>query len=191
MKLTTDKFYRINGGSTQLEGVKSDIIFPNRYAYIDTGEKDQDNPLEWDKISPTDYTLWSSGDQYKYAIERSQKRLADNPFVQLIDEQAKWVKSRQNNYDFPLNFEAYLSKNESIDQQAEKFEKLKEFKNILSFKALEKDLPLIQKDAITKEKRVRWEESLGKDIYVDEAINVLSDLTKFKGNKRSIAQIKQ
>lgn len=191
MKLTTDKFYRINGGSTQLEGVKSDIIFPNRYAYIDTGEKDQDNPLEWDKISPTDYTLWSSGDQYKYAIEQSQKRLADNPFVQLIDEQAKWVKSRQNNYDFPLNFEAYLSKNESIDQQAEKFEKLKEFKNILSFKAIEKDLPLIQKDAISKEKRVRWEESLGKDIYVDEAINVLSDLTKFKGNKRSIAQIKQ
>ena len=92
MKLTTDKFYRINGGSTQLEGVKSDIVFPNRYAYIDTGEKDQDNPLEWDKISPTDYTLWSTGDQYNYAIERSQKRLADNPFVQLIDEQAKWVE---------------------------------------------------------------------------------------------------
>ena len=191
MKLTTDKFYRINGGSTQLEGVKSDIIFPNRYAYIDTGEKDQDNPLEWDKISPTNYTLWSSGDQYNYAIERSQKRLNDNPFVQLIDEQAKWVKSRQDNYDFPLNFETYLSKNEALDQQAEKFEKLKEFKNILSFKALQKDLPMIQKDAISKEKRVRWEESLGKDIYVDEAINVLSDLTKFKGNKRSIAQVKQ
>ena len=102
IKVTTDKFYRINGGSTQLEGVKSDIVFPNRYAYIDTGEKDQDNPLEWDKITPTDYTLWSTGDQYNYAIERSQKRLADNPFVQLIDEQAKWVKSRQNNYDFPL-----------------------------------------------------------------------------------------
>ena len=68
---------------------------------------------------------------------------------------------------------------------------MKEFKNILSFKALEKDLPLIQKDAISKEKRVRWEESLGKDIYVDEAINVLSDLTKFKGSKRSIAQVKQ
>ena len=51
MKVTTDKFYRINGGSTQLEGVKSDIVFPNRYAYIDTGEKDQDNPLDWDRIT--------------------------------------------------------------------------------------------------------------------------------------------
>jgi carboxyl-terminal processing protease len=54
-----------------------------------------------------------------------------------------------------------------------------------------KDLPLIEKDDVSKEKRVRWEESLGKDIYVDEAINVLSDLMKFKGNKRSIAQVKQ
>ena len=60
MKATTDKFYRINGGSTQLEGVKSDIVFPNRYAYIDTGEKDQDNPLDWDR-TPALYKKWSSG----------------------------------------------------------------------------------------------------------------------------------
>ena len=191
MKLTTDKFYRINGGSTQLEGVKSDIIFPNRYAYIDTGEKDQDNPLEWDKISPAEFNLWSSGDQYNYAIDRSRKRLANNPFVQLINEQAKWIKSRQNDNDYSLNFDAYLAKNEATDKKTEKFKKLNEFESILSFKALDKDLPLIEKDDVSKEKRVRWEESLGKDIYVDEAINVLSDLMKFKGNKRSIAQVKQ
>ncbi|MGB1449953.1 MAG: carboxy terminal-processing peptidase [Flavobacteriaceae bacterium] len=190
MKLTTDKFYRINGGSTQLEGVKSDVVFPNRYAYIDIGEKDQDNPLEWDKITPANFSLWSSGDQYDYAIERSKQRLADNPFVQLIDEQARWVKSRQDDSDFSLNFKAYLAKNEATDQQTEKFKKLKEFKSILSFKPLAKDLPFIQKDEVSKEKRVRWEESLGKDIYVDEAINVLSDLMKFKGGKRSVAQVK-
>ena len=191
MKVTTDKFYRINGGSTQLEGVKSDIVFPNRYAYIDTGEKDQDNPLDWDRITPALYKKWSSGEQYEYAIERSKNRLSDNPFVQLIDEQAKWVKSRQDDYDFTLNYADYLKRNEERDQKAEKFEKLKDFESILSFKPLPEDLPLIQKDEVSKEKRVRWEESLGKDIYVDEAINVLSDLTKFKMNKRSIAQLKQ
>lgn len=190
MKLTTDKFYRINGGSTQLEGVKSDIIFPNRYSYIDIGEKDQDNPLAWDKISPASFKLWSSDDQYEYAIERSKQRLAENSYVQLIDEQAKWVKSRQDDFDFSLNFKAYLAKNQAKDQQAEKFKKLKEFKSILSFKPLAKDLPLIQKDEVSKEKRVRWEESLGKDIYVDEAVNVLSDLAKFKDSKRSVAQVK-
>ena len=109
----------------------------------------------------------------------------------MIDEQAKWVKSRQDDYDFTLNYANYLKRNEERDQKAEKFEKLKDFESILSFKPLPEDLPLIQKDEVSKEKRVRWEESLGKDIYVDEAINVLSDLTKFKMNKRSIAQLKQ
>ena len=191
MKVTTDKFYRINGGSTQLEGVKSDIVFPNRYAYIDTGEKDQDNPLDWDRITPALYKKWSSAEQYTYAIERSKNRLADNSFVQLIDEQAKWVKSRQDDFDYTLNYTDYLKQNEERDQKAKKFDRLKDFESVLSFKPLPDDLPLIQKDEVSKEKRVRWEESLGKDIYVDEAINVLSDLTKFKASKRSIAQLKQ
>src|SRR5690606_40550899 len=41
VKLTSQKFYRINGGSTQLEGVKSDVVILDRYAYIDIGEKDR------------------------------------------------------------------------------------------------------------------------------------------------------
>lgn len=191
MKVTTDKFYRINGGSTQLEGVKSDVVFPNRYAYIDTGEKDQDNPLSWDKISSADYQTWGSKEQYKYAIDNSNNRLQDNPFVKLIDEQAKWVKSRQENDTISLNYISYLNKNEKEDQQTEKFKKLSEFKSILSFEPLPEDLPLIEKDVVSKEKRVRWEETLGKDIYVDEAINILSDLVKFNGTIPSVAQIKQ
>ena len=55
LKITTDMFYRINGGSTQLEGVKSDLVFPNRYSYIDIGEKDLENPLNWNKIDPARY----------------------------------------------------------------------------------------------------------------------------------------
>ena len=72
LKVTTDKFYRVNGQSTQLEGVKSDVIFPDRYAYVEMGEKDQDNPLAWDRISPT-YFESSSIPNYKYAVERSKK----------------------------------------------------------------------------------------------------------------------
>ena len=190
MKVTTDKFYRINGGSTQLEGVKSDVVFPNRYAYIDTGEKDQDNPLSWDKINPTEYKIWGSKDQFEFAIQNSNNRLQDNPFVELINEQAKWIKSRQDNDEISLNYAAYLKKNKKEDQQTDKFKKLNEFESILSFEALPGDLPLIQKDEVSKEKRVRWEETLGKDIYVDEAINILTDLAKFKGTKTPIAQIK-
>ena len=58
VKVTTDKFYRINGGSTQLEGVRSDIVLKNQYSYIEVGEKDQESPLTWDKIEPTIYKQW-------------------------------------------------------------------------------------------------------------------------------------
>jgi carboxyl-terminal processing protease len=55
------KFYRINGGSTQLEGVSSDIIMPDRYAYLKMGKemlimlclgtKLTLPPIHWDKNS--------------------------------------------------------------------------------------------------------------------------------------------
>lgn len=191
MKLTTDKFYRINGGSTQLEGVKSDVVFPNRYSYIDIGEKDQDNPLEWDRITPANYQPWTQPGQFDYALERSKKRLADNPFVQLIDEQAQWIKSRQDNNILSLNYQAYINKDNDEKEKTEKFKKLRDFESPMTFMTLPSDLTLIQKDTVLKEKRERWEESLKKDIYVDEAINVLRDLSEIKSVSSPIAQVKQ
>src|SRR5690606_10534812 len=58
LKLTTQKFYRVNGGSTQLEGVKSHVVVPDRYSFIDIGQKDYDNPLPWDQIRPAKYKVW-------------------------------------------------------------------------------------------------------------------------------------
>ena len=69
IKYTTQKYYRINGGSTQLEGVKSDVVVPNRYSYIDIGERDQENPLPWDKIDSADYNLWNSYFDYDATIK--------------------------------------------------------------------------------------------------------------------------
>ena len=62
LKITTDKFYRINGESVQLEGVKSDIVIPDSYKYIFNGEKDEKNPLQWDKITPANFDKWAKRD---------------------------------------------------------------------------------------------------------------------------------
>ena len=148
--------------------------------------------MEWDRITPADYSPWTTtGNAYVYAIERSKQRLADNPFVRLIDEQAKWVKSRQDDFAFSLDYQSFLDQEEREKKKTERFKKLNDFQSAISFKALPRDLQLIQKDDILKEKRVRWEESLSKDIYVDEAINVLSDLTEIKRTTTPIAQLKQ
>ena len=113
LKVTTDKFYRINGRSTQLEGVKSDVVFPNRYSYVDMGEKDQDNPLAWDSITPAFYKPFEGMNNYEYSLSRSKQRIKDNPFITLIDEQALWIKKQQENYIYSLDFKSYKATRQS------------------------------------------------------------------------------
>ena len=188
MKVTTDKFYRINGGSTQLEGVKSDVIFPNRYSYIEVGERDQDNPLKWDKITPASYETFINEDRFLSIIEKSQRRLEINPYVKLIDDQAKLIRQRQENSEFTLNYNDLIKQKEIEDIESKKFRKLNEFSNTLSFYPTNTDLDKISKDSILTKKRERWEEALSKDIYIDEAINILKDLSEVFVDSKKFAQ---
>ena len=55
VKITTQKFYRVNGGSTQLKGVIPDIILPSPYNYVKAGEKELETPLAWSEIEPVDH----------------------------------------------------------------------------------------------------------------------------------------
>ena len=121
-------------------------------------------------------------------IEKSNKRLENNPYVKLIDEQAKLIKERQENSEFTLNYENLIKQKEIENSESEKFKKLNEFNNTLSFYPTTIDLEEISNDSILIKKRERWEESLSKDIYIDEAINILNDLTKVGSNYKKVAQ---
>ena len=101
LKTTIQKFYRINGGSTQREGVKSDIVFPDRFSYLDMGERDEESALPWDKIEPAKYQPLSVN--YDNVIANSKKRIASNPTFNLINENAKWIFERKDENDFSLN----------------------------------------------------------------------------------------
>ena len=177
LKITTSKFYRVNGGSTQLEGVKSDIVVPDRYSYIDIGEKDQENPLEWDKISPAKYDLWEKMKGYETIISRSNARMQQNAQLQLIDENARWVSDRRDASKFPLSYEGYEDQINRNKERVEFFEKIDEYESDLKFESLPYELSLIEKDSVLGEKRSRWHKNLLKDVYVEEAVNVLKDIT--------------
>ena len=173
-KFTIQKYYRINGGSVQLEGVKSDIVIPNRYSYIDFGEKEQDNPLEWDKITPVDYTPWTSNFDYSSAIQKSKIRIESNEYLKLIDSNAKWIKTVRDTEDFSLNYFTYNDKIKADELTAKSFDKLKDFNTDLEFKSLPYEIMLFEKDSTLKLKRNRWHKNLSKDLYIDEALNVLT-----------------
>lgn len=191
LKLTTEKFYRINGGSTQLEGVKSDVVFPGRYTYIDTGEKAQDKPLSWDKISPASFQTWESTLNFDYALEQSKKRIASNSYMMLIDEQAKWIKSQQDENTYSLNYENFINERKNRIEETSKYDKLDEFKSPFKLETLKVDLSGLEKDTDLKESRLRWEKDLSKDIYLYEAVNVLEDLSHPIQKTNKLAQIKK
>ncbi|MGB7392811.1 MAG: carboxy terminal-processing peptidase, partial [Pricia sp.] len=176
IKLTTQKFYRINGGSTQLEGVKSDVVVPDKYSYIDLGERDQANPLKWDKISAADYKAWDGYIDYNQTIASSKKRMANNPQIKLIEENAQWLKSKQDETVISLNYDTYLSDEEKAKTKSEYFKTITEYDSKLSFKSLQYEQELFTKDSVLREKRDRWHKNLAKDVYVEEAVNVLQDL---------------
>ncbi len=175
LKVTTDKFYRINGGSTQLEGVKSDIVFPSQYSSIEIGEKDQSNPLSWDKISPANYPINKYKSRNNYVIEKSKARLAENPMVNLIIEKGEWIKLKQNDYDFHLDYNGYINKRDNDKKYSKRFDILTEFESELSFIWLGDNLGTKKSDDVLI-RRDRWLKGLKKDIFLDEAVNVLNDL---------------
>lgn len=180
MKFTSQKFYRVNGGSTQLKGVESDLVLPDRFLYVDTGERDNDNAMQWDKIAKAKYNVFD----YNFAPvkDKSKSRVASNAQFKLIDESAKWVKSQQDDNTFPLEYNEYLAKSKQLEEQSKRFNVLKDYKNSLAFTSLPHDESLIKNDTVLQNKRKRWFKSLNNDVYVEEAVNVLKDIksSKFK-----------
>ena len=181
LKTTTQKFYRVNGGSTQLEGVKSDIIMPDRFSFMETGEKDEKSALPWDKIEPANYTPLQVN--YDKVIANSKKRIATNENFNLISENAKWINDRKEDNSISLNYAAYKKEIADIESQTKKFKSLEKYKNNLNFNSLPYELELMASDELLKEKRERWHAELVKDIYMTETLNVLTDLTVLDTNK--------
>ena len=176
LKLTTQKFYRVNGGSTQLEGVKSDVVMPDRYSYFDVGERDYDNPLPYDKISPASYQPWEGFIDYKATIDKSNRRIAQNNQLKLIQENALYIKERRDQMDVTLNLTSYSKQIDQNKEAVKKFDSLDTYDNMLSYRSLPKELVLMREDTTLVEKRKRWHKNLTKDVYLEEAISVLQDL---------------
>jgi carboxyl-terminal processing protease len=176
IKLTTQKFYRINGGSTQLEGVKSDVITPGRYSYIEVGERDEQYPLPYDEIPKADYDKFTGYVNLAESIKKAQKRVDANPNFKLLDENAKWLSNQREDNDIPLNFIAYTERLDRLEKETEKFESLSDYKNTLDFDMLAYEKALVKTDSALGDKREAWIKNLKKDIYVEEAVNVLKEL---------------
>ena len=176
MTLTIQKFYRINGGSTQLEGVKPDVILPSRYTYMDIGEKEYDNPLPWDHIKKANYDLWDNYSNFDEVVINSVDRINQNSQFMLIDENAKWLKGVQDDTNVYLNYDAYTDDLDKHSEESKRFNQLSKYETNLTFNSPQYELPIVAQDSILEQKRMRWHTSLSRDVYIEEGLNILGDL---------------
>jgi carboxyl-terminal processing protease len=191
LKTTTQKFYRINGGSTQLEGVSSDIVMPDSYAYLKMGERDVDNAMPWDKIDAADYKMWDKQSNFDLAIANSKRRLENNPQMKLIDENAKWRQARNEENVYSLQIDRFKLEQKQLEETNKKYKSITDYTNTFQFKSLPYEQDQMKVDVTLKEKRDRWHESLAKDIYVEEAIHVLDDLQSGSTKKGLTSKLKK
>ena len=176
IKMTIQKFYRINGGSTQIEGVYSDIAMPSRFSYMKFGERDMDGALVWDKVAQAKYTTTDSYDNFADVVYHSKERIADNERFQMINEYAKWLKENQEDTNYSLNYKHFVKDSEVKEKEVARFKEIFKFDSKLSFTSPKYELPLLKKDSTLNDKRAYWHKNLSKDLYVAEALNVLSEL---------------
>ena len=183
LKMTIQKFYRINGGSTQVEGVYSDIAMPTRFSYMKYGERDLEGALPWDKVPQASYSQVNIYSNFSDVVTTSIERINKDPKFQLIDEYAKWLKKVQDDSSFSLNYKEYQKESKLSDAYAEKFKSVFKYQSGLAFNSPSYEIPLFEVNKDLKEKREAWHENLSKDLYISEALNVLSQLKLVSNQK--------
>lgn len=179
MKLTIQKFYRVTGKTTQLDGVKPDIVLPDFYNLVDLGERENDHPLESTTIDPVPFN------QNAYRIadlgqlkKNSESRVKADATFQKIEENAKRLKRQKDQSQYPLQAAKYREWNKKQDEEAAKYENM--FKPIEGFTVenLGVDMAQIQADTSRMARNADWLKDKKKDIQLFEAFNIMQDMIR-------------
>lgn len=179
LKLTIQKFYRIDGGSTQLKGVTPDIMLPDAYELLEEfGERRNPAALPWDKIKAVDYAKMNAVPDFAKLEKDSKQRIASNETFQLARQMAKRLKVQQEHNVYPLNEVKFKQKLEEGEMISKKLEQIDSAKTKLEIVNLKKDLSRVNMDSSSVEKNKKWIDGLKKDAYLNETVNVLNEWIK-------------
>ena len=174
LKLTIQKYYRITGGTTQLQGVESDVVLPHPYQEIPYGERELDYPLAVDYVEPA---VQFEPKEPKPYLKTAQKRIAENPEFARISEYALWLKSQQDQTLVPLHYTAYFAREEAAETEAEAFDDLLKSTEVLpiayAFPGQESTL-----DSGKVTEYTRWFKGLSTDIYLGEAYRIVGEMPR-------------
>lgn len=186
LKFTTNKFYRVNGSSTQLKGVNSDIVIPSNttsiFSFLKFMEKNQTNSMKWDYTDPIPSIHYYYNNSYLENIKhKSIKRLKKNKNFITISETIQSLQSLEkkfyNDKRFSLNWEEFYYKNLEIKKRNENFKRLKKYLNTYGERAFPPYYKIIF-NAKESEEQKEWKKNLKKDFSVAECVNILRDFNE-------------
>ncbi|MBP8085795.1 MAG: carboxy terminal-processing peptidase [Saprospiraceae bacterium] len=180
VKITLQKFYRVNGGSTQLKGVTPDINLPDNQQYIDSGEKEMEYPMEWTEIAPVqfgqDIVDLHKMDQLK---AKSDARIKASPQFSKVITNALRIKDIRNESVVPLQLDEFRALDIAREEESKEFKKSFGKIDKLKTENLAIDLQSIQVDSSKVGRNEAWLETMGKDIYLEETLLIMKDLMSF------------
>ena len=174
LKVTTQKFYRINGNSTQYKGVEPDILLPSMVGYIKSEEKYLEYSLPWDSISPVSYEKWQPPLPLDELRQRSEKRVAGDKAFLAIKEEAKRAEERSHDTLITLTVDDMRTQKEAAEQSKKKMGEY--------FRQLRKD-ENGEEEPPPEKNRDEWMKNVREEPYIREVKNILLDLIALEGKK--------
>lgn len=175
LKLTIQKFYRVNGKSTQLKGVDSDIPMKDIFTYEEIGERYDNYALPWDQVSTSGFAPLNTLNMSNL-VNNSAKRLTQNKNYQLLLESAQWKEKLDKEEKVTLNLKEFESLMKARKEQIEKFKSLIKFNNGLNFTLHADEAKRGKTDEVFAKKSENWLKNLKRDIYLQETVNIISEL---------------
>ena len=175
--LTFEKFYRVDGGSTQKKGVTPDVVLPDQYEYLKIREKDNPTALPWDQIQKTDYQTWTSGINLKQVEDNAKQRLAKDSAFAIIHKNTNWLSANVDK-EYDLNMTKYKAQQEALKSVIQQNDTLSRLKKPIDAEPLsvDKDNYYNNPDKAKMGRNKTWLSIVQKDLYLDEAVDIMKDM---------------
>lgn len=175
VKLTLQKFYRVNGGATQLKGVTPDIVIPDRMEYLKFREKDNPTALPWDEIEQATYTPWTSTISNDVVVKYSDEQIAKNQTFIKIKESIGWLENYSSKA-YSLNLEKYRGEQVQFKAKVKELDDLYKLNKTMTVKNIAADTVVINSTKEKIEKNEQWLKRVSNDIYIDETVKVMNNM---------------
>ncbi len=173
LKLTLQKFYRINGGATQIKGVTPDVILPDRLEYLKFREKDNPYALKWDEIPKADYKTWSDNSNMDAVISGANAETVANPNFSKIRTNVQWLSKNQDK-EYSLNLKQYDSEQKQLRDVYKSIEDAYKLPKPLEVKNIAADTVEINSTKEKTDRNKQFVKRVGDDIYIDESIKIIN-----------------